>query len=73
MTGPAGRTADAVSGVTVADVRWLHAIIGGVTDEQLAAALRASGGNESEIAGFTKAIRVRLDQLAATARAESSV
>jgi hypothetical protein len=65
------RTADAVSGITVADVRWLHEIIGGVTDEQVAAALRASGGNETEIAGFTKAIRRRLGQMAAIV--ESSV
>lgn len=30
---------------------------------QLAAGLRASGGTESEIADFTKALRARLDRL----------
>jgi hypothetical protein len=44
-------------------VQWLYKYLGGITDEQLAAGLRASGSNESEIAEFTKALRVRLDRL----------
>ena len=57
------RTADAVMGITRADVRWLHRHIGGISDEQIAAGLRASGGTESDITGFTKALRGRLEQL----------
>jgi hypothetical protein len=57
------RTADAVQDITREDVRWLYDQLGAVSDEQLAAAVRASGGTESEIAGFTKAIRARLDRL----------
>ena len=57
------RTADAVEGITKEDVRWLYQYIGPLTDAQLSAALRASGGNETEIADFTKALRGRLDRL----------
>jgi hypothetical protein len=34
-----------------------------LSDEQIAAGLRASGGTESEIADFTSALRARLDRL----------
>jgi hypothetical protein len=57
------RTGDAVQGITKRDVQWLYQYLGPLTDDQLAAALRASGGTESEIADFTAAIRVRLDRL----------
>ncbi len=57
------RTADAVADISRRDVQWLYKYLGGITDEQLAAGLRASGGNESEIAEFTRALRVRLDRL----------
>jgi hypothetical protein len=57
------RTADAVSDISRGDVQWLYGYLGRVTDEQLAAGLRASGGTESEIADFTKAIRARLERL----------
>jgi hypothetical protein len=59
------RTADAVADISIGDVRWLYQYVGGLTDEQIAAGLRASGGTESDIAGFTKALRTRLDQLRA--------
>jgi hypothetical protein len=57
------RTADAVTGITRSDVQWLYNYLGGLTDDQLAAGLRASGGTESEIADFTTALRARLDRL----------
>jgi hypothetical protein len=57
------RTADAVSDISRGDVQWLYGYLGRVTDEQLAAGLRASGGTESDIADFTKAIRARLERL----------
>ncbi len=57
------RTADAVQNITKADVRWLYKYLGPVTNDQIAAALRASGGTETEIADFTNALRARLDRL----------
>jgi hypothetical protein len=57
------RTADAVTDITRDDVQWLYKYLGRLSDDQLAAGLRASGGTESEIADFTKALRGRLDQL----------
>jgi hypothetical protein len=57
------RTADAVADISRSDVRWLCEHLEGLTDDQLAAGLRASGATESEIADFTSAIRARLDRL----------
>ena len=57
------RTADAVMGISRRDVTWLYGYLGRLSDDQLAAGLRASGGTESEIAGFTKALRARIDRL----------
>ena len=61
------RTADAVTGISRGDVQWLYTYLGGITDDQLAAGLRASGGTETEIADFTKALRARLDRLRSVA------
>jgi hypothetical protein len=57
------RTADAVADISLGDVRWLYQYMEGISDDQLAAGLRASGATESEIADFTSAIRARLNQL----------
>lgn len=57
------RTADAVENITIADVRWLHQYLGAISDEQIAAALRASGGTDQEVADFTRAIRARINRL----------
>ena len=58
------RTADVADGIRLADVRWLHALLGRLSDDQLRAALKASGADESEREAFTQAIRGRIDQLA---------
>ena len=57
------RTADAIGDISRSDVQWIYKYLGGLTDEQIAAGLRASGGTESEIADFAKSLRARLDQL----------
>ena len=57
------RTADAVTDISRSDVQWLHEYLERLTDDQLAAGLRASGGTETEIAGFTAALRARIDRL----------
>jgi hypothetical protein len=67
------RTADAIMDITREDVQWLHQYVGGLTDEQIAAGLRASGGTETEIADFTRALRARLDKLGAVAQGVSPV
>jgi hypothetical protein len=61
------RTADAVLDIRRSDVQWLWNYLRPLTDEQIAAGLRASGATESEIAGFTVALRGRLDRLRAVA------
>ena len=61
------RTADAITGLSVHDVRWIYQYLGGLSDEQIAAGLRASGGTETEIAEFTKSLRIRIDRLRAVA------
>lgn len=57
------RKIDIVEGVKNADVRWLVHRLGRVTDDQLKAALQASGANETDTACFVTAIRSRINQL----------
>jgi hypothetical protein len=57
------RTADARANIRVADVRWLCRYLGRITDEQLRAALRASGATETETESFTASLRSRIEQL----------
>jgi hypothetical protein len=66
------RTADAVTGITRSDVQWLQKYLGALTDEQIAAGLRASGGTESDIADFAAALRGRIDRLGGVADATVS-
>jgi hypothetical protein len=57
------RTADAVEGITVADVAWLYRYLGQLRDEQIRDALAASGAIGDELDRFTSGIRERLNQL----------
>ncbi len=57
------RTADVAGGIRTADVRWLHGYLSRLSDEQIEAALAASGGDAAEIAIFTRALRGRIEQL----------
>ena len=57
------RTADVAVGITVEDVKWLYHYLGCVTDDQLRAALDASGANAEETARFTRCLRARIAQL----------
>ena len=59
------RTADARASITIADVRWLCQFLGRITDDQLRAALRASGATGDEEASFAASLRTRIDQLRA--------
>ena len=64
------RTADAVENISVGDVRWLYERIGGLTDQQLADALRASGATAEEVVAFTMAILERIQKLRSVAQAD---
>lgn len=59
------RTADIAEGIRVSDVRWLLQSLGALGADQIADAVRASGGTPEEIAIFSRALRARLDSLAA--------
>jgi len=41
----------------------VYDLIGAIADEQIAAALRASGADETAIVEFTRSIRARLNRL----------
>jgi hypothetical protein len=61
------RTSDIARGIRVSDVEWLMRSLGRLSDSQIAAAVAASGGTPEEVTGFTRALRARLDHLAAVA------
>ena len=57
------RTEDITVGITPADVRWFVEYAGRLTDDQLRAALAASGATPDEEAQFARAMRARIEQL----------
>jgi hypothetical protein len=59
------RTVDARGNIRVADVQWLCRYLGRITDDQLRAALDASGATAEETASFAASLRARIDQLIA--------
>ena len=61
------RTGDARANIRPGDVAWLCRYLGQITDDQLRAALAASGGTEAEIASFTESLRGRIAQLQSVA------
>jgi hypothetical protein len=63
------RTADARADIRVEDVQWLCRYLGRVTDDQLRAALTASGATPEETDSFAASLRARIDQLRQVSRA----
>ena len=59
------RTGDARANITPADVQWLCRYLGRITDDQLRAALKASGATGDEVESFTGSVRSRVEQLRA--------
>jgi hypothetical protein len=57
------RTADARADIRVEDVRWLCRYLGRLTDDQLRAALAASGATPEETESFSSSLRDRIEQL----------
>jgi hypothetical protein len=64
------RTADLSGGIRTQDVRWLYRYIGKITDEQLRAALAASGASEEDADSFARSLRDRIAQLGRVAESE---
>lgn len=61
------RTGDAREGIRVEDVRWVCRYLGRITDDQLRAALAASGATAEEVESFASSLRARIEQLRAVA------
>ena len=62
--GYSGQHTDAIrDGIRVEHVRWLLGYLGRVTDDQIRAALRASGASASEEECFARAVRLRISDL----------
>lgn len=57
------RTDEATEGLTIEDVRWLHARVSRITDRQLRDGLLACGATEEEADCFTRALRERIELL----------
>jgi hypothetical protein len=61
------RTADARSSIRAEDVAWLNRYLGRITDDQLRAALDASGATSEETQSFAASLRERITQLQSVA------
>jgi hypothetical protein len=57
------RADDIAKGIRAGDVPWLMLYLGKVTDEQIRAALEASGATPEETQCFGPAVRERIEQL----------
>ena len=57
------RTADARADIRLEDVEWLCRYLGRITDDQLRAALSASGATPEETESFAASLRNRIEQL----------
>ncbi len=65
-------TDDVAHGITVDNVRWLMQYLGKISDEQLRAALQASGADSQEIGCYVAAIRERIEMLRGVAGSDAS-
>ena len=66
------RTTDITYDITVDDVRWFYKLAGALGDDQLRAALRASGATAEEVEQFTAGMRGRLEKLRQVANGTGS-
>ena len=57
------RTADAALDITVEDVAWIYCRLRRLSEEQIKAALRASGATEREVDVFAQALQSRISAL----------
>jgi hypothetical protein len=60
-----------MDGLTSDDVRWFMRYLGRLTNAQIHAGLAASGATPAEISCYTKALKLRIGQLAALAQAHA--
>lgn len=66
-------TANLATHIRVSDVQWLMRYLGRLTDEQMRAGLLASGATPDEASCYTKALRMRIEQLRQVAGNERMV
>ena len=52
-----------INKVSVEHARWFSRLASQLTDEQLRAAIKASGASDAEIAGFSARLREKIDEL----------
>jgi hypothetical protein len=68
--GYSGQRTDSVrTGIKVADVQWVMARLGRISDKQIRDALEASGATADEVSCYTTALRERLNRLKTVAEA----
>jgi hypothetical protein len=69
--GYSGQRTDSVrTGIKVADVKWVMERLGGISDEQIRAALEAAGATPDEVSCYSTALRERLNRLKTIAEAK---
>jgi hypothetical protein len=61
--GYGGRHKDRLAGITVEQARWMGALLGRLSADQLRDALRAANYSRDEIAAMEKILRARIDEL----------
>ena len=66
------RTGDIAKGIRLSDAQWLLQYLERLSDDQIASAVRASGGTEEEAVCFTRALVERRNQLRAITRPSSA-
>jgi hypothetical protein len=54
---------DTKDDITISNVKWLLKYLGGISDRQIVVGLQASGATPAEVQCFSKALRLRIDQL----------
>lgn len=60
-----GRSAGSIRAVPVEHAKWFAGIVGQLTDAQLRDAFKAGAGTSSEIEGFTRRVRAKINELKA--------
>jgi hypothetical protein len=63
-----GKAKDVLKGITVEDVRWVYGLLGRLSDRQIRDAFRAANYSRSETDLYARAIRNRINELAAISR-----
>ena len=66
-----GKNRKLFKGFTVADARWLAALLGRLSDKQISDAFRAANYSPTEVASFTRSVRGKITELQNAAGADN--